>query len=436
MLENGKIIKIHDVLFDEHIFPRPPVKENEHKDLIQYSNDYSVSEIESPPKNDDFSFMNDSPANIPTTKPGWDFTLTSNQAPKHVSAEINESNILSSKRQAHTAVHSINSNSKNPASWKEAMSLPEKLLWVEALKNKLNNLISRGVFIETNLSKRSKPVGNSVQFDSNGKLTKNKIQVCAQGFSQKHGVHYNDTFSPTGKFSSLLCLLAVAAHKSLEIHHMDAVAAFLNPKLKEEIYMKIPSFLLVHSSCKVWKLIKPLYGLKQSSRYWYLELTNFFKSIKPFPSKAEPCLFISNDVGWECFVHINVDDMTVTSNKIEKFKSLIMERFEMEDLGPANFVLGIKLTQNKATKEIFLLQTSYIKDLLHEYDMSECKLVVTPMVANSKLLAANDNDHQQFLSLNKNYCQAIGKISYLQVATRDDLAFVTSQLLQFLEKPG
>ncbi|MBW0518240.1 hypothetical protein O181_057955 [Austropuccinia psidii MF-1] len=58
------------------------------------------------------------------------------------------------------------------------------------------------------------------------------------------------------------------------------------------------------------------------------------------------------------------------------------------------------------------------------------------MVVNSKISAASDMDHQQFLSLNKNYQQAIGKISYLQVATRPDLAFVTSQLLQFLEKPG
>ncbi|MBW0493225.1 hypothetical protein O181_032940 [Austropuccinia psidii MF-1] len=256
------------------------------------------------------------------------------------------------------------------------MSHPDKSLWVEALKNELNNLISRGFFIETTLPKSSQPVGNSVQFkrkfDSNGKLIKNKIQICAQGFSQKHGVDYNDTFSPTGKFSSLHCLLAVAAHKGLEIHHMDAVAAFLNLTLEEEIYKTIRSFSSACSSNKVWKLKKPLYGLKQSSRYWYLELTSFFKSIKLFPRKDDSFLFISNYVGWQCFVHIHVDDMTIASNKIGKFKSLIIERFEMEDLGPANFVLGIKLTRSKATKEIFLSQTSYVKELLHEYDMLDC----------------------------------------------------------------
>ncbi|MBW0468233.1 hypothetical protein O181_007948 [Austropuccinia psidii MF-1] len=453
MLENWKIIKSHDVVFNKQIYPGPHAKESVHEDSIRYSDNYSVtniidheqvSQIESSHDNDDPSCINNTnnnpPASIPSTKPGWDYKLTSNQAPKHVSAAINESKILSLKRRAHTEIHSIDSNSKNPSAWKEVISLPDKLLWIEALKNELNNLTSRSVIIEPTLPKGSKPVGNSVQFkkkfDSNGKLIKNKIRICAQGFSQKHGVDYNDTFSPTCKFSSLQCLLAIAAHRNLEIHHLDALAAFLNPTLKEEIYMKIPNFLVAHFSGKVWQLTKPLYGLKQSSRYWYLELANFLKLIEHFPSKADPFLFISNDVGWECYMHIHVDDMTVASNKIQNFKSLIMKKFEMEDLGPANFVLGIKLTQDKVARKSFLLQTSYIHNLLSEYSMSYCKPVATPMVANSKISVASDNDHQQFLSLNRNYQQAIGKIRYLQVATRPDLAFVTYKMSQVLEKPG
>ncbi|MBW0507786.1 hypothetical protein O181_047501 [Austropuccinia psidii MF-1] len=113
-----------------------------------------------------------------------------------------------------------------------------------------------------------------------------------------------------------------------------------------------------------------------------------------------------------------------------------MQCFEMEDLGPATFVLGIKLSRNRAAKQIFLLQASYIKDLLDNYNMTNCKPVSTPMFSNSRLTMASDEDHQKFLLLKKNYRQAIGKISYLQVATQADLAFATSQLYQFLEKPG
>ncbi|MBW0465842.1 hypothetical protein O181_005557 [Austropuccinia psidii MF-1] len=88
MLENGKVIKCHDVIFDEHIFPGPP----------------HTSKIESSSNNDDSNSTNNCPAIIPTTKPGWDYKLTSNRAPKDILAHINESNILSSKRRAHAAV--------------------------------------------------------------------------------------------------------------------------------------------------------------------------------------------------------------------------------------------------------------------------------------------------------------------------------------------
>ncbi|MBW0490816.1 hypothetical protein O181_030531 [Austropuccinia psidii MF-1] len=119
MMDNGKIIKRNDVIFDAYVFPGPPVEENSHEDLTQYSNnngvtnisDYEhISQLESPHSNDDSNSVNviNTP-DIPVAKPGWDYNLTSNQAPKYVSAEINESNILSLKRQENMAIHSINS---------------------------------------------------------------------------------------------------------------------------------------------------------------------------------------------------------------------------------------------------------------------------------------------------------------------------------------
>ncbi|MBW0488890.1 hypothetical protein O181_028605 [Austropuccinia psidii MF-1] len=106
----------------------------------------------------------------------------------------------------------------------------------------------------------------------------------------------------------------------------------------------------------------------------------------------------------------------------------------MEDLGPATSLLGMKVT--KGDNCYFLSQSSYISDLLDSYDMKNCKPVSTPMVPNSRLQEATDNEREEFKVLNINYRQAVGKISYLQVATRGDLDFVTSQLSQYLEKPG
>ena len=62
---------------------------------------------------------------------------------------------------------------------------------------------------------------------------------------------------------SLLPLLTYAAAQDLEIHQMDAVAAYLNSDLTEEIYIWPPDGIPL-SPGKIWHLEKALYGLKQA----------------------------------------------------------------------------------------------------------------------------------------------------------------------------
>ncbi|MBW0519087.1 hypothetical protein O181_058802 [Austropuccinia psidii MF-1] len=115
---------------------------------------------------------------------------------------------------------------------------------------------------------------------------------------------------------------------------------------------------------------------------------------------------------------------------------MIKARFEMEDLGPETYILGIEIWRDRTTKTLTLSQMTYVKNLLDDYQMMDCKPVSTPMIPNSRLQEASDKEKQAFKELKINYRQAIGRISYLQVATRGDLSFTTSQLSQFLENPG
>ncbi|MBW0534837.1 hypothetical protein O181_074552 [Austropuccinia psidii MF-1] len=425
MLLNGRITYSHDVIFDENIFPSPPSELG----IIPSSmadKDYFLKNTSSNSNNHPPSVVNEEAiaqqsSLLAPSRLGWDILLKSNTEPKNVFSNLDEANILEGKRRR-AKMTIISHVSKNPKSWDDAMQQPNKKKWVNALNKKLHNLTSRGVIETVPL-----PLGKRA-------IVKDKVRICAQGFSQQPGVDYDNTFSPTGKFSSFRALLYVARNRNLEVHHMDAVAAFLNPSLNEEIYMKIPTFIKRLNKNEVWKLHQPLYGLKQSSRYWYLDISDFFGSIGLNPSNADPGLFISTLRDWQCFVHIHVDDLTVASNDISRFKVLISKRFEMEDLGRAISLLGMKVT--KRDNCYFLSQSSYISDLLDSHDMKNCKPVSTHMVPNLRLQEVTDNERKEFEVLNINYRQAVGKISYLQVATRGDLAFVTSQLSQYLEKPG
>ena len=78
---------------------------------------------------------------------------------------------------------------------------------------------------------------------------------------------------------SIRLVLAIAASKRWEVHHMDVKSAFLLGDLKEEIYMKQPKGYIEDSSL-VCKLRKYLYGLKQAPRAWYSKMDAFLMSHK------------------------------------------------------------------------------------------------------------------------------------------------------------
>ena len=62
-----------------------------------------------------------------------------------------------------------------------------------------------------------------------------------------------------------------------QVTQQDFVTAFLNPPLDTELYMKLPPG--IGKPGQVAKLLKTLYGLKQSPRLWFEALARLFASL-------------------------------------------------------------------------------------------------------------------------------------------------------------
>ncbi|CAI7762940.1 unnamed protein product [Closterium sp. NIES-54] len=67
-----------------------------------------------------------------------------------------------------------------------------------------------------------------------------KARYVARGFSQRQGVDYFQTFSPTPKMTTFRVLLHVAAQRDYELHSLDFSTAFLQGSLHEEIWLRRP----------------------------------------------------------------------------------------------------------------------------------------------------------------------------------------------------
>ncbi|GJV35558.1 retrovirus-related pol polyprotein from transposon TNT 1-94 [Tanacetum coccineum] len=112
-------------------------------------------------------------------------------------------------------------------------------------------------------------------------VIKNKARLIAHGYNQQEGINYDETFALVARLEAIRIFFAFAKYMNLIVYQMDVKSAFLNGKLKEEVYVKQPpGFESNEFPNHVCKLDKALYRLKQAPRSWYETLSTFLTEHK------------------------------------------------------------------------------------------------------------------------------------------------------------
>ena len=118
------------------------------------------------------------------------------------------------------------------------------------------------------------------KLDKHGAIQEYKARVIAQGFLQIEGIDYSETFSPTAKLTAIRIIVALAVRSDWEIEQTDVVGAYLNAKLKDDIFMRQPKgFKVPGKECSILHLKRAIYGLKQSGHEWYDDLRDTLTSM-------------------------------------------------------------------------------------------------------------------------------------------------------------
>nr|GEW56421.1 putative ribonuclease H-like domain-containing protein [Tanacetum cinerariifolium] len=213
--------------------------------------------------------------------------------------------------------------------------------------------------------------------------------LCKNGYAQKEGVDFKESFAQVARLEAVRLFIAYATHNSFTIYQMDVKTTFLYGPLKEEVYVNQPDgFVDPYHPDKVYRLKKALYGLKQAPRAWYDELSNFLVSKGFSKGSIDPTLFITKHRGDILLVQIYVDDIIFgfTNPKLSKqFEKLMHSNFEMSMIGELKFFLRIQIHQSP--RGIFINQAKYAQEILIKHGMTSCDSVGTPMA--TKHLDAN-----------------------------------------------
>lgn len=136
------------------------------------------------------------------------------------------------------------------------MDSPDSELWKKAMVDEFNSLQENHTWELTDLPANRKAIDVKWVFktkkDVDGNIVRHKARLVVKGYSQRKGIDYDQTFSPVVRQSSIRYLMSMAAQYDLEIEQMDAVSAFLQGDINEEIYVRQPKeFRVGDKVCKL-----------------------------------------------------------------------------------------------------------------------------------------------------------------------------------------
>ena len=173
-----------------------------------------------------------------------------------------------------------------PRTLAEAKRRPDWPLWEKAIEEELAMLKAAGTWRLEDAPPGANIIGSKwvlkAKKDTAGNIIRYKARLVAQGFSQIGGVDYDNTYVPVAKLASTCAIIAMANRLGMEMHQVDIKGAYLNGELSsnEVLYMQHPpGYKAPDAGTRVLRLIKTLYGLKQSGRRWYQKLSSIFTSL-------------------------------------------------------------------------------------------------------------------------------------------------------------
>ncbi|GAA5916647.1 hypothetical protein JCM5296_005785, partial [Sporobolomyces johnsonii] len=270
--------------------------------------------------------------------------------------------------------------SRDPRNHREALVDVDSAGWLDGEKGEFLSLLNDyKVFHPVERSSvppTAKILGGRFHYRRKGYGTTRtlKVRLVAQGYNQRPGLDFRETFAPVAKFTSIRVLLALAAQQRMRIQQADVDKVYLHADLDEELYMRVPDGVNGPEwDGKVLKLDRALYGLKQAGRAWNAKIHATLKRL-----------------GYQ------------RTEEIDRVKGGLREQYGIKDLGDASCILGI--------------------------DLANCHPASTPMIPNQQLVPT-PVDSADDPQLRRRYLQAVSSLMYAMLGTRPDLAHAVGVLV-------
>jgi hypothetical protein len=314
-----------------------------------------------------------------------------------------------------------------PKTIKEALDEknPDYLKWYEAIEKELEILEEQGTF--GGAEQFGRAMKTKFVFTTSFKpdfSIKYKARLVVCGYSQIYGVDYTETFAPTTPTMNSLILMHICKVRRGVLAAFDVKGAFLEGTNDMEQYCWLPEEILGGNKKVRVRIVKSLYGQKQSPKIWNDHLNNIMITMGMLRCPVSPCLYSGTKGSEYLYVSVHVDDgliagssQDVVTNFIESFKTYLNE---VTLFSPLKSYLGIQIEEDN--EYVYLHQSEYIKKM-DVYDIKDSfKSECIPMRPNINLRIQEQNPNLQPL------LQVSGVLRYLSDRTRPDILTAVGEI--------
>ena len=324
----------------------------------------------------------------------------------------------------------------DPNNRREAMKSANWFQWKQAEREELNSLLANCTWVLVDRKPEMNVIDTrwlyKTKLNPDGTIERYKCRLVARGFQEK-AENLEDTYSSTLKMNSIRTVFAIAAIHKLLVHHLDIKTAFLYGKVTKETFLKQPpGYEDTERPNAVCRLIKSIYGLRSSPLIWLNELRSTLRACGFTQCVSDPCVLINERTGviTACYV----DDLLLlgcNEEAMAEVKAKLASKYTLKDFGLCKRIVGLNV---EWTEEGILLHSqSYIRSMLENFNMTECRSHPIPMNPGLRLAPVDrvfQEEHKELLH-KLPYRALIGSLLYAVVTTRPDIAYAVSYLSRF-----
>ncbi|CAI7746984.1 unnamed protein product [Closterium sp. NIES-54] len=201
-------------------------------------------------------------------------------------------------------------------------------------------------------------------------VEREKARLVVKGFTQVCGADYDETYSPVSSYVTLRIFLSIVVGLDLNLMQLDMKNALLQSKLDRVLYMYQPDYFDDGTGWEC-KLLKSLYGLKQSPLLWYRALDGVLLGTGWKKSQVDEALYFkADDVRVTCWVLVYVQDLLAASSSpamLNELKELLEAAFELREISPVVKYLALEIVRDKPAKKLWLHQQGYADKLCRRF---------------------------------------------------------------------